>query len=99
MNDTLNASGSILPGALRLSHVLAAHRASTAVPMEFSSHFSGNHLVFLSRLGVVDRATMSTPFLMLVSILPASSTHRDGHGLRQMPVMTGASVISETASQ
>jgi hypothetical protein len=49
--------------------------------------------------GVVDRAIISTPFLMLVSILPASSTHRDGDGLRQMQVMTGASEISETASQ
>jgi hypothetical protein len=49
-------------------------------------------LCFFRASGVVGRA-------IIVSILPASSTHRDGDGLRQMPVMTGASEISETASQ
>jgi hypothetical protein len=43
---------------------------------------------------------MSTPFLMLALDPARISNHCDSNdGLRQMPVMTGASEISETASQ
>lgn len=57
-------------------------------------------LCFFRASGVFDRATMSTPFLMLALDPARISNHCDSSdGLRQMPVMTGASEISETASQ
>jgi hypothetical protein len=98
MNDKLNASGAILPGALRLGHVLPPHHGSTAVPMKMLEPFFTTIVLCLFRAsGVFDRVTMSTPFLMRTSILAASETHRDGDGLRQTPVMTG--VLTLTVSQ
>jgi hypothetical protein len=91
MNGKLNASGTILPGALRLRHVLPLHHASTAMPMECSNQFTEIVLCLFRDSGVFDRVTTGTPFSMLTSILPTSAIHCDGDDLRQMPAKTGAS--------
>src|SRR5437870_3611401 len=100
MNDSPNTSGAIFPGALGHGHVLPTHHASTAVPTEFlKPFFRRSSCASLAPRASSTASLWARPFLVLASTLPASATHCDSDGLRHMPVMTGASALSEMASQ